>query len=200
MLKVSPNPKLWIIKTRIKDTISDVLNLKDNVNAYVTITVKDKDGKIISQTKFKSHSFVYNGLLGLYYVFTGNHVTTTMINGSLNSGVTTIPISQIMMGSGTKTPNINDYNLTSPIPNGTGSGELTYESVQITNPASSGDTGYYTITQQAINNSGAPITVTEVGLYASSVNTLVTHDLLPSAQTVPANGAITVTYTISVTT
>ncbi len=199
MLKVSSNPKLWIIKTRIKDKISDILNLKDNVNAYVTVTVRDKNGKIISQTKFKSHSFVYNGLLGLYYEFTGNGVTQTEINGS-SYNATSTPITQIMMGSGTKTPSITDYNLTSPIPNGTGSGELSYQSFQRGSPASSGDTGYFTFTQQAINNSGSPITVTEVALYSSPNNSIATHDLLPSAQTVPANGAITVTYTISVTT
>ena len=199
MLKVSPNPKLWIIKTKIKDKISDVLNLKDNVNAYVTITVKDKDGKIVSQTKFKSHSFVYNGLLGLLYLLTGNNQTVTMTSGGTTSAGY-LPLSQILMGTGTKTPSITDYNLTSPISNGTGSGQLSYESFQISSPATSGDTGYFTITQQAINNSGSPITVTEVGLYDGGINTLATHDLLPSAQTVPANGAITVTYTISVTT
>lgn len=190
----------WILKTKIKDTIAEKLNIKDNINAYVIIAVKDKNGKIISKTKFKSHSFVYNGLLAIYYVLTAESQTATTTSGSARSGTATDQITQILMGTGTATPNINDYNLDSPIANGTGANELSYETVSIGKPSISGDTGSFVISQSAINNSGSPITVTEVGLYSSPSTVLVTHDLLPSAQTVPANGAITVTYVISVTT
>jgi len=134
----------------------------------------------------------------------------------------------IVVGSGTATPTPNDYALGNQIANGTGSGQLQYSAHTI-NPApvSNGTSNYYSttttpssgllpvsgnttswqISRQFTNQSGASITVSEVGLItkilvssSSAVYALIAHDLLSSPVTVPNLSILQITYTISVTT
>jgi len=62
MLKYPISTLLYLAKINIKDKIQDALKLKDNLDIRLTVTVKDKDGKIIKQHKQKSHSFLMNYL------------------------------------------------------------------------------------------------------------------------------------------
>jgi len=193
---------LYLAKLSIKDKIQDILHIKNNVDAYITIEIKDKNGNIIKKHKQRSHSFVANFLTQLsnvlYYYYSCYGCNTT-INRALG-----YPMG-LQIGTGTGTPSPNDTALYDPIQNGTGQGQMQYptqptaSSVQV-----NGDTAYFTIQSSITNNSGAPITVTEVGLYAQSNSTIIsgllTHDLLSSPVTVSNETAITITYTISVTT
>ena len=135
----------------------------------------------------------------------------------------------IVVGTGTATPTPNDYALGNQIVNGTGSGQLEYSghsisptagtssiSGQSSMPSSgvltpSGNITSFKISRQFTNQSGASITVSEVGIISyttayqtssSDINVyvLLIHDLLSSPITVPNLSILQITYTISVTT
>jgi nitrate reductase NapAB chaperone NapD len=131
----------------------------------------------------------------------------------------------IVVGSGTSTPTPQDYNLQSQIQNGTGSGQLVYSAHTVsptpgtggiagstTEPSTgvlpvSNKTTSFQVSRQFTNQSGASITVSEVGIIVKATlnnnNTeyvLIIHDLLSSAVTVPNLSILQITYTISVTT
>jgi len=197
MLKYPISTILYLAKLSIKDKIQDILKLHNNVDAYITIEVKDKNGNIIKRYKQHSHSFVKNFLIGLNTIFaSGVGSTSGVLNYSTG----------IQIGTGTTTPTPNDTSLTDPIANGSGAGQMTYPSTPyFTSPVVNGNTSTMTIQSSITNNSGSPITVSEVGLLSQNSNGqafagLLTHDLLSSPVTVPNGTAITITYTISVTT
>jgi len=197
MLKYPLSTLLYIAKINIKDTIQDTLKLHNNIDVKLTIEVKDKNGKIIKQHKQHSHSFVAGFLNYLYDIWTP---TSVVYAANLNY------TDGLQIGTGTATPTPSDTALTSPITNGSGSGEMVYPSAPtITSPVVSGDTTSMTIKSMFVNNSGASITVTEVGLFTQWTTNdygygMISHDLLSSPVTVPNNASITIIYTISVTT
>jgi len=246
MLKYPLSTLLYIAKINIKDTIQDTLKLHNNIDIKLTVTVKDKNGKIIKQHKQHSHSFLMNfmamllntlfnpyGTTNYYYYYkitsgtwyTNGEAATTvafffnMLDSANDSTY------GIVVGTGTATPTPNDYVLGNQIVNGTGSGQLVYGSHTISpqgNTTNSGNlsspptTGVLTpsgnITSAQVsrtfqNQSGASITVSEVGIISKGVSasnttttTLIIHDLLSSAITIPNNAVLTIVYTISVTT
>jgi len=129
----------------------------------------------------------------------------------------------IVVGTGTATPTPNDYALGNQIVNGTGSGQLVYNAHTInpapqiigtstnitttTTPTSgllpvSGNTTSWQIQRTFQNQSGASITVSEVGIYTDTQNgyALIIHDLLSSPITIPNNAVLTIVYTISIST
>jgi len=197
MLKYPISTILYLTKLSIKDKIQDTLKLHNNIDAYITIEVKDKNGNIIKRYKQHSHSFVKNFLKDLYELFTSGPSNAP---GALNYPT------GIQIGTGTTPPTPNDTALTDPIANGSGAGQMTYpSSPNFTSPVVNGNTSTMTIQSTITNNSGSPITVTEVGLLSQNTSSeqlegLLTHDLLSSPVTVPNGTAITITYTISVTT
>ncbi len=231
MLKYPISTILYLAKINIKDKIQDILKLHNNIDVRLTITVKDKDGKIIKVHKQKSHSFLMNylamiaGLMlnpygsennyyyflstaGTWWSFAPNYTTVkntlTMLDGANDSTY------GIVVGTGTVTPTPNDYALQSQIINGTGSEQLVY-GVHTFNPAPqtigsseyltttstptsgllpvSGNTTSCQVSRTFQNQSGASITVSEVGVYMKTINgvALIVHDLLSSPITIPNN-------------
>jgi len=252
MLKYPISTLLYLVKINIKDKIQDALKLHNNIDVKLTVTVKDKDGKIIKVHKQRSHSFVSNFLAilaselacsyaqnisnttfgyffritsGSYAQYNPAFYSTNEIfalNDSANDSTY-----GIVVGTGTTPPTPNDYNLENQIVNGTGNGQLIYghhiispapvsngsSDIYITTSAPtsgllpvSGNTTSWKISRTFTNNSGASITVSEVGLMnyiilsPNSYNALLTHDLLSSPITIPNGGVMSVTYTISVST
>jgi len=194
MFKYPISTILYLAKLSIKDKIQDILKLHNNINVYITIKVKDKNGKIIKQHKQHSHSFVANFLTDLILL-------TSQAEGTVIYLVAT----NIYIGTGTTPPLPSDTALTSPISNGTGSGEMVYPSKPTFSSVSiNGQTSSFTITSIFTNNSGASITVSEVGWIGGTANSgftgMLTHDLLSSPITVPNLSEIEIIYTISVTT
>ena len=213
MLKYPISTLLYLAKINIKDTIQDALKLHNNIDVKLTITVKDKDGKIIKVHKQKSHSFVANFLIMIASLLSDNGYKFTNTSGSTNSfnfnGAIseTMPIYNILIGTGTSSPKANDYNLSQPIANGTGSGQMEYGSVSFIQPTViNTNTTTFQISQTYQNSSGSTITVSEVGMEIDAYNisdstyVLISHDLLSSPISVPNNGVLLVTYTISITT
>jgi len=199
MIKYPISTILYLAKLSIKDKIHDTLKLHNNIDAYITIEVKDKNGNIIKRHKQRSHSFVSNFLSGLSYVFFGSCTSCTW-SGALAYAT------GLQIGTGTTPPTPNDTALKDPIANGSGPGQMNYPSAPTsTSVVVNGNTSSFTISSTIANNSGASITVSEVGLYAKSggeqvITGLQAHDLLSSPITVPNLSEILITYTISVTT
>ena len=253
MLKYPISTLLYLAKINIKDKIQDILKIHNNIDVKLTITVKDKNGKIIKVHKQRSHSFVYNFLALLASSFASSYFqsisnttygyfwrTTTGVYAQYNPQYNVINTVYdlndsandstygIVVGTGTATPTPNDYALGNQIDNGTSSGQLIYGSHTISpSPVSNGTSNYYSTTTAPTsgllpvsgnttswqlsrtfqNQSGASITVSEVGLitqlYGGSNATafaLIAHDLLSSPITIPNGGVMAITYTISVST
>jgi hypothetical protein len=152
-------------------------------SAYLTIVVRDKDGKVTKIYRQRSHSptsnFIYLLLPTSYYNMTGQTVTITNINGTSNSWATFKgPISypntatnnpsyllMIQVGSGQQANPATATKLAAPISNGSGAGQLVYGQPSVsTNITASGSSVYFYISQTLNNLSGATITITEVGI------------------------------------
>jgi len=170
---------------------------KPNIDAYLTIIVKDKNGKVVYIRRYKSRSFVVGFLNALYNDFF-----------STSSNLQYIFSPDIVVGSGTVKPSINDTALTSQIGNGTGAGQLQYGTDSLTTPIinTNNNSASFTWSKSFTNGSGGNVTVAEVGAYVtnkvngSNVQYLILHDLLPSQITLANTQVLTVVYTITITT
>jgi hypothetical protein len=202
--------------------------------AYLIAIVRDSTGKAIKVHKQRSHSPTTNfiGLLLplIWFNNTGNSITITNVTGgtcsykpSLQYNVAAISypntvynlstyLAMIQVGSGTQSNPSSATKLAAPIPNGSGSGQLIYGSVSIPDTVSvSGSSAYFYISQAYSNQSGATITVTEVGIivYVRTVSSasnvtancgqvLVWYDALSSSISIPNGGSLTIYYTFTV--
>lgn len=185
------------------------------VKAYYTIEVRDKKGRVIKRATRKAHSYVAK-LLGLIWIqayqtgtvsmydisYTARNIPAASQNldmagaaGDTNKGA--------VFGSGSTAVDIADYELETLIAHGTGTGQLSYGANAISGFITITSGLAFTITRAATNNSGAPITVREIGLHAvgyitSELYFLICRDVLASPFSVPNLGAITVVYTLKV--
>jgi len=191
-----------------------------NVKAYLKIRVIDENGKCTYYRRYRSRSFVIGFLNVIFSNLSGQGVTN--INTSGTQYTTTYGDSiyindssndnsyGIQIGTGTTTPSIVDSRLSALITNGTGAGQMQYGGVNVTGAVTntSNNTGYITVTRTFTNNSGASITVSEVGLVAWAGNWngvsgqyyLIIHDLLPTPITVPNGSSLSISYEIQVAT
>ena len=191
-----------------------------NVKAYLKIKVINEKGKCIYYRRYRSRSFVIGFLNVLFTNLTGQKITNINTSG----GSYTINYTDemlvtdssndnnygIQIGTGTTAPSITDTRLSQLITNGTGVGQMQYGGVNVTGPVTNttNNTGYITITRTFTNNSGASITVSEVGLVAysgtlglaSNQYYLIIHDLLPTPITVPNGSSLSISYEIQVAT
>jgi len=152
-------------------------------SAYLTIIVRDKDGKVIKVHRQRSHSPTYNFIYLLlptsFYNTSGAEVTITNINGASNSWATfNGPISypntqtnkpsyiiQIQVGNGSQSNPSTATKLAAPITSGTGNGQLVYGAVSVSsNITVSGNSAYFYIVQAFSNESGSTVTITEIGI------------------------------------
>jgi len=219
-----------------KDIKGDI-EYKKSFIATLTIIVRDKDGKVIKRYKQKSHSPTAN-FIGLmlpltWYKETGNSWTFTNTSNSEYSYAPTITgngggiiypnsgynnndyIVNILVGSGSQSNSYNAYNLNAPISNGSGTGQLIYSTLSTpTNITINGNEAYFIISQSYTNQSGATITISEVGIilnliteaassYSPSTstvvgNTLVWYDVLSSPISVGNGQNVVIYYTFSV--
>jgi len=169
-----------------------------------------------------SNLYVFRNTGSTWWCYAPSYTNiTNMLNANDNSNDSSYGI---VVGTGTAPPTPTDYNMEAIISNGTGSGKLLYgahtispasgigTSNQSTQPSSgvltpSGNTTSFSMTRTFQNQSGASITVSEVGIIAeataytqNTIYILIIHDLLSSPITIPNGGVMAITYTISVTT
>jgi len=193
---------------------------KMNVKAYLKIKVINKDGKCLYYRRYRSRSFTVAFINVLYCDLSGQSVTQINTSGvsysvgtndsmDVNDGSNDNNFG-IQIGTGTIAPSITDTRLSQLITNGTGAGQMQYSAVSVTGPVvnTTNNTGYVTITRTFTNNSGASITVSEVGVVAysggfsgqSNQYFLIIHDLLPTPITVPNGSSLSISYEIQVAT
>ena len=156
-------------------------------NAYLTVVVRDSEGKVIKVHRQRSHSPTAN-FIGLmlpltYFNVTGSSYTLKNTGGStygyqpaINKSVACISypnssnsypsyIVMIQVGSGQQSNPYSAYSLAAPIANGSGTGQLVYGQPSVpSNITVSGSSAYFTISQTFNNNSGGTVTITEVGI------------------------------------
>jgi hypothetical protein len=199
-------------------------------SAYLTIIVRDKDGKVTRVYRQRSHSptsiYIYMFLPISYYKVTGQQPSIKNINGGSNplmplSGEISYPntstnnpsyVVMIQVGSGQQTNPFSATSLAAPIANGSGAGQLVYGQPSVsTNITASGSSAYFYVSQTFNNQSGATITITEVGLvtqiqmngpgcgYTTNYGPLLMwYDVLSSSISVPNGGSVTIYYTFTV--
>ena len=201
---------------------------------FINMRVSDKDGNPLLDYSMPSRSWVRNAYNGLAALFLGGKsanypsessygagsLRLTSIGNSLST-MSVIPIwwmdgmtgaaantnYGIVAGTGTTAESFGHYKLATLIATGNSSGQLAYQAMS--SPAPSYDSGTKKWTCAVVrvlnNNSGASISVAEVGIYvqgnafSSNAYHMLCRDLLAEAVVVPNGGQLTVTYTIEMT-
>jgi hypothetical protein len=203
-------------------------------SAYLIAIVRDSTGKVIKVHKQKSHSPTAN-FIGLllpvtWFNNTGSSFTITNVTGgtcSYKPGIGGAPYCipypsshinyptyfiMIQVGSGSQPNPSSATSLAAPIANGSGSGQLIYYPTLLPVTATvSGNSAYFYILQEFNNQSGATITVAEVGIIlqltlgnvngGSSANcgqVLLWYDVFSSPISIPNNGGLAIYYTFTV--
>lgn len=199
------------------------LLVQGEVGAILELTVKDKDGKVTDYRIMRSESFVrqflellYAQVAGVYY-WSGSPYQFSVVQVLDTSGARR-PVyayegifdcaaaagdenKGIMVGTGTTALTIDDYQLETRIPHGTGAGQLQYGNVAFGLPASDPTTSQFTITRDFANASGGSITVNEIGLYVRARTVsygdqyfMVIRDVITGGIAIPDGQTLTVNY------
>jgi hypothetical protein len=211
-----------VVKMSIQVTNSRPKRNRITFKVYYTVEVKNSDGKVLKRIRRISHSFTQGFGGAIEWWFTGNPQISiskaSPSSGGVNYGMSNQwcmgyfvgggsgdDTTGIQVGSGTAKTTISDTSLGSVILNGTSSGQLEYGSTSVFAPTINTSTNQATmqISRSFTNNSGANITVSEVGLVLNTPNNtpfLALHDLLPSPITVGNGQVLTVTYQFVVST
>jgi hypothetical protein len=169
---------------KMPDDVYHIQKNSSTFNAYLTIIVRDSNGKIINIHRQRSHSPTMNliQLLIPTSYLSSNNLSISIVNTS-NSSTTFVPVSadgisypsnqkntpsylvMIQVGSGSQSNPASAYSLAAPIANGSGAGQLIYGSPNISSSIFvSGGSAYFYISQTFNNLSGNTITITEVGI------------------------------------
>jgi len=200
----------------------------DNIRLYLEYWHKNAKGKIIRYRRYRSDSllgnffkFLYNQI-GRPASFTSfssiNEIFTSPtadypkdINGTDRSNFADFARAMtgtdrgIVVGSGTTPVTLEDFRLASPIPNGTGVGQLVYGTLTVfAIDQSLSNIWKYRISRIFTNQSTGDVTIAEVGLVANVydadtlVGCLMARDVLPAPVTLAPNDATGFRYTIVV--
>jgi hypothetical protein len=180
-----------------------------------TLTETDSSGRVTSCSTNPSHSYLIGFLQLLYTPLSQTSVTFKDINGLTKTGSTRSTNFQmdgaagntnlgIVAGTGTTAVAQTDYHLQTLIAQGSGSGQLSYGSETFTQAQTVGSTTSFTTSRTLANNSGASITINEIGIYAyfysgGSCYICIIRDVLASGQTIESGHNLTITYTFATT-
>jgi hypothetical protein len=214
------NPVRWI-----KDRVGHPLE------TFIELEVRDANGKLLTFRKAKAKSWLpqFLGLLkGQFMMIYGTNTNggnspVTDTSGTVRyyprtdytvyQGVMCLYAGDgvgdygLVVGS-SDTPNvINTYTMGAIIPHGNASGQLYYGATAIENPTNPTGTNNWIFRTIRVfnNNSGASITVKEIGLLVKTVDTggaaryfLIARDVI-SPVTVPSGATLTVRYIVKIT-
>ena len=144
---------------------------------------------------YSNTTFTLNGS-SFVHTYTGGAIVSSYINDSstifnqlafANNG--------ILVGIGTVAVTISDSGLSSPIPNGSATGQLTYNSYTTSQDTNDSTSAQVTMTQTFTNNSGSSITVNEIGLQLCN-SLLVARDIVSGGIIIAAGKTLTINYRI----
>lgn len=187
----------------------------------IEIQVHDKDGNLVRTFKQPMHTFVDNAAACLMTAFTMACDAVAGFSVTNVSGVSKSVAYQdqdgagdycvvagagdanfgVMVGTSSTAWAWSQYFLQGYITHGTSTGELSYGATTRSYTADSGAPAKCTIQRSFDNNSGADITVREIGWFmkalvaAASEYWMIARDVITST-TVPNGGRLTVTYNI----
>jgi hypothetical protein len=194
---------------------------------WIEYEVRDKDGKLQSKGKLPAKSWVGN-IIGLLssLIYGGTCPTSGSVGypytsradmtetGGTSQGITIwgngvvvggnagigVDSYGILIGSSDTPVAIGQYNLVSKIAHGTGSGQMSYGTSTV--EALTKDTTWqFRVVRTFTNNSGATITVREIGLFIQVTNptrqVMLVRDVPTSPINVPAGSTLTLRYIIS---
>jgi hypothetical protein len=200
---------------------------------YIELEVKDRKGRLLKRKRMRAQSWVGNLVGFLSAIFSGGAPPTTASLGYITSradlvdtngiarglllcvypagvqigvaaaaGVDTFGI---LVGTGSGAVTLGQYSLVTRITHGTGVGQLSYGATTV--EAMVKDTAwYFRVVRSFTNNSGADITVYEVGLFmqfaygsisGNYAQFMLARDVIPDGILVPAGATLTVRYIIS---
>ena len=202
--------------------IPDDLPGEPSFKAYIEAKVYDREGHLIRYHRQPMRSLTQYFLALMSIVIIGTYqnastnqatgiITSTLgLPGQISTGGHSANIAwdwSIQVGSGTETFSPSLTSLAAPIANGTGAGQLTYSTPNVTYSGTS-----IIILTAVSSSTSVPINVTEIGLlgtvylqyagsnggYASSTyNFLLSYDTFSPAISVPPGGLATFQITIS---
>jgi len=185
---------------------------------WYSVVVRDRQGKVVSRERRRSRSFLeawnrlmftqmtqLTGLTGTkikeitgiaQYAYP--HAANFRVESHADNG-------GIFCGTGDTAVAIDDYILESRIEPGIGPGQFDYGGFStVTAVSLAASHAQFGVSRSPVNNSGALITVREVGIYTTFYVTTAQHfmcairDVLETPQDVPDGGGITVDYTLEV--
>ena len=111
-----------------------------------------------------------------------------------------------VVGTGTTAPVTTDYVLETQIAHGNGAGQLAHQETAVDNVSYNATTCALRIRRNFNNNSGAPINITEIGLYGQDIKPVsltrifcLIRDVLAAPFTVPNGGTAQLEYTLQTT-
>ena len=177
------------------------------------VIVTDKERRVIAREAGPSRSYteLWNKIINAHAKQGSNTIKDTggtnrtvgqsSANLRANAGIGNVNYG-IRVGKGSTPVDISDYAVENPIAQGTGSGQLSHQEMQFSNPVVVGSDCYFKLWRVMFNYTGSIISgITEVGCYVimGSWYGLAFRDVLIGAASIPDGGAITVTYTIKVT-
>jgi len=195
----------------------------DNIEVFLYVYNRDAEGSLTQRLIQRSDSFLPNFVGMLYSQMDAPHLgngtsgsgpNTSNTNGAFmsaytngdglegfNTNASSGDVSYgIQVGTGTTANSTSTYALSAQIANGTGSGQLSYGPHAYS--WSAGSTSTSVSRGPFINNSGASITVSEVGLVWKSNDSgyafLMIRDVLSSSFTVANGSSFVAQYTISI--
>ncbi|MBA7682968.1 hypothetical protein ES703_91324 [subsurface metagenome] len=179
---------------------------------WYSVVVRDRHGKVISREHRRARSWLrqWNELIFL-------KVTQVAMSTTFTDGVSRPQVLKIwdfrltgageglVIGTGDTAPTINDYAMETLIADGTGVGQMSYQSCTVADSVVSAPHCSFLVARAFINNSGGLITVRESGIYsycgaaAGTGKVCSIRDVFAVVQGVPNGGAISVDYTLRVT-
>ncbi len=212
------------------------------IDIDVELEIKDKHGKTVKKIRFPSQSYVKNFIAVLRALLRGDTESITKLDGSSDTYYGGHPYHTeigsnecdnqtleilnalagsgddsygIVVGSGTTSVSINDYNLASKIAHGTGAGQLNYYGVSISGLTKVNPNTYEFYLERIFENlSGGDVTIAEAGLIVhhrlfyergnsplldKDTKFMIIRDLLPSPETITPESSITIRYYIRIT-
>ena len=190
--------------------------MKDQL--WYSIVVRDRHGKVIARERRRSRSFLkqWNQLMFVQMTSVALAGADQIydINGVLKSATEEArsfrmeahgSYTGIQCGTGVTPVAIDDYKLEAVIGNGTAAGQFDYKGMAIIGDVTLvGPQAQFVVTRKPVNNSGGPITVTEIGIYtsfyviATQVYMCAVRDVLVTPLVVPDGGGMIVDYTLAV--
>jgi hypothetical protein len=176
------------------------------IGGYIEWELRDNKGRIVKRGKQHMKSWVKAWLHAIYAYLAYTSISALDTSGNsrnidysaiirLNAGAGTSAFG-IVVGSSDTPVTRDDYKLGSQIAHGSGTGQLMYGAVSFDTPTAY-STGYlFRAIRVFTNNSGADITVKEIGLYANfaSYYFCIARDVLTTPVTIPNGYSWTVRY------